>query len=70
MVSAAPRRLRNVLLTLALFSMTACGGGQEDAPPAPVCPACPVCEATPTPSAEEAAQNLADKIIETEKLLR
>ncbi|MCC6272325.1 MAG: hypothetical protein IT572_02560 [Deltaproteobacteria bacterium] len=70
MVSAAPRRLRNVLFTLALFSLTACGGGQEDAPPAPVCPACPVCEATPTPSAEEAAQNLADKIIETEKLLR
>lgn len=53
MVSAVPRRLRNVLFTLALFSLTACGGGQEDAPPAPVCPACPVCEATPTPSAQD-----------------
>lgn len=70
MVSASPRRLRNALFTLILFALAACGGGQEEAPPAPVCPACPVCEATPTPSAEEAAQNLADQIIITEKLLR
>lgn len=70
MVSAMIRRLRNTLLPILMLTLAACGGGKEEAPPAPVCPSCPVCDATPSPSVEDLAQQLQDKLDRLVKKLR